>query len=202
MSRRIAVLLVAQIAAAVASAGEVRTRGLAPLDNQSRGAARLQAIQDAERRAAELPGMRIMGNSRSDGLGTTQIQGDGRLGETRVVGESSNNGMLRVDTAVNVNPKGGCPAAHYRKKLAVAGFTLAHPDQALDLFDAGHGFAMELFRGLENNRRFQLRNAVSISVFPDPNLAPAVDTYGDPRAVAAWAARWTPNSSWPAPYST
>lgn len=66
MSRRIAVLLVAQIAAAVASAGEVRTRGLAPLDNQSRGAARLQAIQDAERRAAELPGMRIMGNSRSD----------------------------------------------------------------------------------------------------------------------------------------
>lgn len=185
MSRRIAVLLITLAATATAPAGEVRTQGLAPLDSQSRGSARLQAVQDAERRASELPGMRIVGGSRSDGLSTTQIRGDGRLGETRVTGESADDGMLQVDTAVTVNPRTGCPAAHYRKKLAVAGFAMAHPEQALDIHEAGPGFAMELLRSLENNRRFQVRNAVAINVFPNPSLAPAVDSYGDPRAIAA-----------------
>lgn len=185
MLRRIACLVILLGCALPALAAEVRTQGLAPLDNQSRGSARLQAVQDAERRASELPGMRIIGGSRSNGMTTTQTHGEGRLGATQITGESTDNGLLQIDAAVAVNPGSACPAANYRKKLAVADFSIAHPEQAPDINDPGRGFAMELLRALEKNRRYQVRNAVTINIFPDPNLAPAVDVYGDPRAIVA-----------------
>lgn len=190
--RQTLALLCCALATLAAGATEVQTQGLAPLDEgQSPGAARLQAVRDAERRASEVPGMRISGSDLAPGLSTSQSRGDGRLGESRVISESSSNGMLQVETAVTVNPQGGCAAANYRKKLAVAGFNLAHPEQAGDIYDPGRGYAMELLRALESGRRFQLRNAADISVFPDPNLAPAVvdDGHGDPRAISALGRR-------------
>lgn len=188
--RQTLALLCCALATLAAGAAEVQTQGLAPLDEgQSPGAARLQAVRDAERRASEAPGMRISGSELAPGLSTSQSRGDGRLGESRVISESRDNGMLRVEAAVSVNPQGGCAAANYRKKLAVAGFNLAHPEQAGDIYDPGRGYAMELLRALESSRRFQLRNAADISVFPDPSLAPATDAHGDPSAISALGRR-------------
>lgn len=185
MLRRIAFLLLALSAALAVPAAEVITQGLAPLDNQSQGAARLQAAQEAERRASESTGLGFTASDYPDGLTTIQAHGNGRLGESRVLEETSEDGMLQVKTAVTVNADGTCTAAKYRKKMAVVGFTLVHPDQSLDIYAPGQGFAMELLRALESTHRFLTRNAVAIDIFPAPNLAPAVDTYGDPRAIIA-----------------
>lgn len=179
------VLCLTLFVAAPAASGEVITQGLAPMDNQSLGSARLQAIQEAERRAGESSGMRIMGSDQTGGLSTLQVQGEGRLGETRVVEESAGDGMLQVKTAVNVDPAGSCAAANQRKKLAVVNFTMAHPDQSLDIYEPGRGLAMDLLRALESTRHYLMRNAVTVDVFPDPNLAPALDAYGDPRTIVA-----------------
>lgn len=185
MSLRIACLFLMLSVATAAASDETMTQGSAPLDNQSRGAARLQAVQEAERRASESGGTRVSGSDQPEGMSTLQTHGDSRIAGSRVIGEVNDNGMLRVKAAVSVNSDGSCNAVGYRKKLVVAGFELAHPDQSPDIHAPGQGFAMELLRALESSHHYLLRNAVAINIFPDPNLAPAVDSYGDPRAIVA-----------------
>lgn len=180
---RLAIWVGIGLAGPLVSAMTVEATGTAAIDG-SLHQAREMALKDAMRQASLRGGVQLqssqqmrMGELEQDDV---SIHSRARLADVQVLWEDEVDGLYQVTISADVQPKAMCPAngIPYRKSIAVAGFGLIHPQQASlgRLNDIERSLAQHLVRRMGRNASLQALDASGISLYEDPERAPAMET--------------------------
>lgn len=178
------VLMLCWMAASLASAARLTATGQAVLEEGRYEQARRAAEEDALRQIAAQASIRVSSESRLDrgqlAQDRVRIWSDAEIRGARVIGERVENGILHLTMAADVadSTRASCSLAAgngYRKQVAMLGFVLQDPAQALvgQMQDLDRTLPGYLARELEASGHLIMLEATHLRLYEDAANAPA-----------------------------
>lgn len=184
MFLRAIVFLTMSFMATVSLAAQVEVTGQAVITG-AQSLAREQAIEDALAQASLRNGVEVSSvQLMSSGMMTkdeVQVRSKGEVRNVEILWENAKDGIYQVAIRADVKSLSLCPANHnqtYRKSVAIAGFGMAHPDQASvgQLQNVERDMPRALLNTFNNRGGLHALDATGISLYADPRRAPVSHT--------------------------